>query len=353
MMLAASNPASSVHASNVANSCRSAQCHPGADIAIAAAAVHLDLPNSYGTLEFLLAAAFIVLTIATFGPSAVIVILELFQLIAGTQHRGGERTEELARTLMSQPHGRRRLIRFTVGQRVQHWFLVLLFTALAVTGFPMKFADRDWARVAIEMFGGLQIARLVHHWCGIALAAGFVFHLLYVLWTVRAKLRSAPPDAGQRGLVRNVLALPMWIGPQDLKKAGHLLAYLLFLRRDPPTFGRFSVKEKFEYIGVFWGTTLLGLTGMILWGEQISSRLLSGRMLNIAMIAHTYEAFLAVIHVGVLHICNVIFAPNVFPLSPATLTGNTPIAELAENHGEFVADVARDLGLAGPGEERP
>jgi len=140
----------------------------------------------------------------------------------------------------------------------------------------------------------------------------------------------------------------MWLGWSDARKAVQLLAYLLLLRREPPTFGRFTVKEKFEYIGVFWGTTLLGLTGLVLWGEQLSTRLFSGRWLNLALIAHTYEAFLAIIHVGILHIVNVILAPNVFPLSPATLTGQTPVAELAEGHGELVAEVARELGVAAP-----
>ena len=91
---------------------------------------------------------------------------------------------------------------------------------------------------------------------------------------------------------------------------------------------------------MFWGTALLGLTGVVLWGEQLVSHLVTGRVLNIALIAHTYEAFLALIHVGILHIVNVILQPNVFPLSLATITGDTPPAELAENHAELVNDVA-------------
>jgi hypothetical protein len=137
----------------------------------------------------------------------------------------------------------------------------------------------------------------------------------------------------------------MWIGLSDAVKMFQLLAYLMFLRKHPPTFGRFSVKEKFEYIGVFWGTTLLGVTGLMLWGEQISSHYVTGRVFNIALIAHTYEAFLAVIHVGILHIINVMLSPNIFPLSPATITGRTPVAELAENHSDQVLAVAEELGI--------
>jgi cytochrome b subunit of formate dehydrogenase len=99
---------------------------------------------------------------------------------------------------------------------------------------------------------------------------------------------------------------------------------------------------------VAWGTTLLGVTGLLLWGQQFFSHYITGRVFNIALIAHTYEAFLAVIHVGILHIVNVIFSPSVFPLSPATISGNTPAGELAEQHSEFVEEVARDLEIDTP-----
>lgn len=350
LMLGPQNPGSSVYPTRIAESCRSTACHPGSDPKLARTAVHLDLQSLRGTVEYALAAAFVALTILTFGPSAVLVLLELFHILAGRHHHGRREMRELTLAVLRHPDGRRRLQRFTGNQRIQHWGLVILFALLALTGFPLKFADRAWAAAVIDWFGGLHTARLMHHWAGIALILGFAAHMVYAGWTMRAPRRQARAHgAGARpGLVRSIAALPMWIGWSDARKAVQLLAYLLLLRREPPTFGRFTVKEKFEYIGVFWGTTLLGLTGLVLWGEQLSTRLFSGRWLNLALIAHTYEAFLAIIHVGILHIVNVILAPNVFPLSPATLTGQTPVAELAEGHGELVAEVARELGVAAP-----
>jgi hypothetical protein len=43
------------------------------------------------------------------------------------------------------------------------------------------------------------------------------------------------------------------------------------------------------------------------------------------------------------------FQPNVFPLSRATLTGNTPTAEMAEGHSEMVEAAAKELGIAAEG----
>lgn len=345
LMLGPENERSSVSPKHVADSCRTAECHPDAEPRFAAASVHLDLPTTRASLEFWIAAAFVLLTLGTFGPSLLICLLELGQIVVGRHHEHAPAAEALVERVLAHPMGRMRLTRFTVNQRFQHWILAVLFTTLAVTGFPMKFADRSWAKVAIDAFGGLQIARHLHHWAGIALVLGFTFHMIYCLVELRRRA-GQPKETGRRmGLWYALWNLPMVIHPRELLKARHLLLYLLGRKSDPPTFGRFTIKEKFEYIGVFWGTTLLGLTGILLWGEQYFSQYFTGRVLNIALIAHTYEAFLAVIHVGILHIVNVMFSPNVFPLSRATITGTTPTRELAEQHTDFVRAAAADLGI--------
>lgn len=343
------NPISSTYPDHKADSCRATACHPGADLAIGAASVHFDYPTLTG-IEIVLAVGFVVLTLLTFGPSLVLTVLELLQVVIGRHVHGEQRMRNLTLAVLEHPEGRRRLRRFTPMQNVQHWILVALFASLVLTGFPMKFADRTWARVVIESIGGLSVARTVHHWGGIALVVGFSAHAVYVAFAALRRTRARRPDGGRVGLIHGMLSLPLFIGPADLKKAGHLLAYLLFLRKTPPTFSRFTIDQKFEYIGVAWGTLLLGVTGALLWGEQIASHYFSGRAFNIAIIAHTYEAFLAVIHVGILHIANVVLSPNVFPLSRATLTGQTPITRLAEAHTELVEEVARDLGIETPGE---
>ncbi len=343
------DPRSSVYGKNLPNTCRTTACHPGADPRIARASVHFDVLNVRGTLEFGVGAFFVVFTVLTFGPSMLLVVLALFRSALERAAPARERRfVELVQRLLAHPQGRRLLVRFTVAQRIQHWLLVVLFVLLALTGFPLKFADQAWSRAVIEQFGGLGVTRTVHHWAGVALVVGLIVHLLYVLFTIRQRCRSLPPDQPRPGLVRCITSLPMWISWQDAGALFKHLAYLCFLRKEHPRYGRFSVREKFEYLGVFWGTVLLGITGGLLWGEQLASHLFSGRVLNIALIAHTYEAFLAVIHVGILHLINVMFSPTVFPLSPATLTGLTPPREMAEEHTEFVLEAARQLGIDVP-----
>jgi cytochrome b subunit of formate dehydrogenase len=347
LMLGPADPNSAIHPANVANACRSVTCHPGADKQIAASSVHLDISSDRGTLEFALAAVFILVTLLTFGPSALLVILDLVQVVVGRHVHDDARVRKLVHRINSDARGPARLVRFSVSQRFQHWALAILFILLVLTGFPLKFADRGWATVLVSLFGGLQYARNIHHWSGIALVVGFMIHLGSVCVGVVKTARAMTSDTGLTAYKKAWVALPMWITPQDVRKTIDSLRYLLFLSKERPAYGRFSPTEKFEYLGVFWGTMLLGITGLLLWGEQISSHFLSGRILNLATIAHTYEAFLAVIHVGILHIYNVIFSPKVFPLSTATLGGRTPVEKLVEEHGELIEGVARDLGIAG------
>lgn len=349
LMLGPKEPHSAVHADNVADSCRSPTCHPGADPAFGAAAVHLDLFTNSGLLEYGLAVAFLFITLFSFGPSALIVMLELAQLVIGRHAHVTHELKHLAEKVQRHPDGPRILQRFTVFQRYEHWMLSALFIALCMTGFPMKFAEQGWATTMIGWFGGLGTARLVHHWAGIALVIGFAAHLLRNFLKMLRHARTVHADGRPVGLVRAYTALPLAITPTDLKKAGSLMAYLFGRSSERPLFGRFTVSEKFEYLGVAWGTTLLGITGLALWGEQIASHLLGGRVFNVALIIHTFEAFLAVIHVGILHMYNVLLNPAIFPLSPATLSGRTPATKLAEENGEFVQQAAEKLGITAEG----
>jgi cytochrome b subunit of formate dehydrogenase len=81
--------------------------------------------------------------------------------------------------------------------------------------------------------------------------------------------------------------------------------------QDPSSRRALSLEEKFEYIGVFWGTFVLGATGLLMWFNAWTTRYLPGRILTIATLIHTFEAFLALLHVGIVHMVSVIFSPGV------------------------------------------
>jgi formate dehydrogenase gamma subunit len=323
-------------------------CHAAAGEAVSAAAVHLELtpsarrepattatsqPNAdrastEGTrVEFYVAIFFVVLILFTFGPSVVLLSLELLQVVVGRHGPEHVRHRQRAETLLADPAGRRALVRFTLHQRIQHWLLFATFSTLVITGFPIKFADQSWARDVVSFLGGLTVTRRLHRWAGVLMLAGFVYHLGYITWFMWKQRR-----ATRRPWLRVLLDLPMVMRGRDWKQLWHLLGHLLFLRTTRLPGGRFSLQEKFEYFGVFWGCILLGITGSLLWANEWTSRYLSGRVLTIAFLIHTFEAFLALLHVGVVHVAAVIFAPGVFPVSRAMWTGDTPADKLADAH---------------------
>lgn len=371
-MLAVDDPNSSVNKNRLPDTCRSSACHPNAGVQVTAAAVHLELsPSRYPQLqtsdislqsqtaggsptggggyssssrtpEYLIALMFVVLIACTFGPSAVLQILELISLLVGRYSKRHHEKVAQARMLMATPTGRAALVRFTVHQRVQHWVLFACFTLLVITGFPIKFADRGWAEWAVGALGGLTTARGIHRYSGLVLIVGAFYHAAYVLWVFGRRLRQ-----DGNGVVKTLLGLPMVVNRRDISELLHLLGYLFFIRRDRPLTGRFGLKEKFEYFGVFWGCALLGVTGVVMWGNAWTSHYVSGRVLTIASLIHTMEALLAILHVGLFHMIGVMLSPHVFPLSKAMFTGDTPIEELADAHGGMIAATAEKLGLGG------
>ena len=89
-------------------------------------------------------------------------------------------------------------------------------------------------------------------------------------------------------------------------------------------------------LGLFWGITLLGITGILLWAENLSSHLMPGWTLNVCYLAHTYESFLAAAHITLVHIPGILGRPGVSPISAMVLNGKISPRAQAEEHGAEV-----------------
>jgi len=341
-------PDSAVGAERVADTCRSPQCHPKAGAKMGSAAVHLDLKTSKGA-EYFIAVIFVLLIISTFGPSVMLTVLHMFQIVIGRYDQDDQVNHHRAEKLIKTAQGRRLLKRFTPFQRVQHWFLVITFATLVLTGYPMKFADSAVSEWFIGLIGGLSVARVIHRIAGILLLVGFFYHLcVYVTMHIRKeKIRTG------HSYFHIFYHLPMCMNLPDFKRMGQYLLYLFCLRKRRPRWGRFNLEEKFEYFGVAWGTVLLGVTGLLMWDDALTTRFLPGRTLTISNLIHSFESYLALLHVGIVHLANVLIAPASFPCSPAMFTGDTPAEEIAEAHPLMIDDAEKKLGLGENGPESP
>jgi cytochrome b subunit of formate dehydrogenase len=326
------DPRSSVHPGNRAATCTMQDCHVSATPALASFAVHATRNPRTHPLEFAVALFFVFATLGLLLPILTLNVLgmvrELFPSRAAEHEL--ERLIELAERKAATEGGIRR---FTTGHRIQHAFLVIVFAVLCLTGFPMKFPQAFWAPPLYDLFGGIHIAPIVHRIAGVALLAGFAYHVGSILLGVRRSMKREN-RRGLRIFLGRVATLPMVPQRRDLSDLVAMTKYVLFLSPRRPHYGRFCWKEKLEYFGLFWGTALLGITGILLWAESLSSHLFPGWVLNIAYLAHTYESLLAVAHIALVHIPGVLGRPGLSPLSGMVLNGKISPRVLAEEHGD-------------------
>ncbi|KAA0258912.1 cytochrome b/b6 domain-containing protein [Deferribacter autotrophicus] len=252
--------------------------------------------------------------------------------------------------------GKKYYLKLTPAQRYQHFILMTTFIFLILTGFPLKFHYYPWAKVMINMFGGLQVTTVIHRICGVTMVGLFFFHWYYLfrnlyVYYIRPSIRSN--SFSFRGLFKFIYHSPMFPRGKDLKDVVDFLKYAFFITDEKPKHERFHWREKFDYWAVFWGIPLLGLTGLILWFETEATKILPGWALNISFIAHSDEALLAASVILIWHMYNAHVNYDKFPMSPLFLTGYLPeeimkheyylewqrLNELAEKHPELVLDI--------------
>lgn len=208
------------------------------------------------------------------------------------------------------------VIRFSLRQRLEHASVLVLFAALAVTGFPQKFADAAWAPPVVDALGGIQTVRWVHR------AAGLLFTALAV-----SHLASAVLDAARK---RSSLA--MVPTRQDFLDARTMLRYYLRLGTERARFDRFDYREKFEYWGLVFGALIMSGTGLVLLFPIHFANWLAGELIPVAKVAHSQEGLMAFLVVLTWHLYNAHLAPEVFPYNPSIFTGRISREHLREDH---------------------
>lgn len=349
LMLASDDPASPTSEGSRQATCRSLGCHDNAAPDLSAAGVHMRVSPDAKTVEYYVTVAFVILTAGTMTLYFLLLVLELINMVVRRPDDEHLQYVELARAVQAHPVGRSRLARLTVHQRFQHWVLVIAFLTLVVTGLPMKFAKVDWMPLLVQILGGLATARILHRTAAIVISVAFVYHIGYLAVLAWGSLKARRVQNPERGLVTHLAYMvwdfPMMIHPADIKDFLLLFVWLFGLRKHRPAQGKFHFSQKFEYWAVFWGMTMIGVSGAMLWLEDRAAETFGGRALNFAYIVHSDEAFLALLYISVVHFFAVVFSPAVFPLNLGSLTGDMPPTELAENHMGYLRQVAAELGI--------
>src|SRR3989338_8297729 len=108
-----------------------------------------------------------------------------------------------------------------------------------------------------------------------------------------------------------------------------------------PQYGRWTYWEKFDYFAVFWGVTIIGTSGLMLWFPEFFTRFLPGWVINVASIVHSDEALLAAGFIFTVHFFNTHFRPDKFPMDTVIFTGRMTLDEFKEDRPREYEDLVR------------
>jgi cytochrome b subunit of formate dehydrogenase len=336
-ILPSSDPKSTLSAANRVTTCR--QCHPRANQKFAAFLAHADPGDRehYPGLFY----AFVAMTALLLGTFGFFGVHTLLWFGRGLREYFRDPTAfKEAKRLARAGSSGRAFARFEPVDRLCHLLLILSFLLLVSTGMPLKFHEAAWARSIFDMLGGAGAAAGLHR-IGAFLTGVYmsihVTRMVNLLWRAREKCRDAD------GKVSATCMLRLAFGPDsplpNLQDVRDFYAHVRwFVGRGPrPQFDRFTYWEKFDYMAVFWGVTVIGLSGLIMWFPGTVTRVLPGWVINVAHIIHSDEALLAAGFIFTVHFFNSHFRPDKFPMDTVIFSGAISEEELRHERPRMYA----------------
>jgi cytochrome b subunit of formate dehydrogenase len=293
-ILPSSDTTSSINQHNLQKTC--GHCHPAITVAAASAPIH-GTPGVSRTF-----AARVVERIYIFTIIVVIGGMILHWLV----------------DLRKQIHLvnlRKQITRMNFNEVWQHTFLMVTFITLVLTGFALRFSEAWWAKLLFGWEGGFPLRGVIHRVAAVLFVLTAIWHLAYL---ARPRGRQFLKEMMPRKL--------------DLAQFGQMMAYNLDRRPDRPHFGRFSYVEKAEYWALVWGTIIMVISGAFMWEEHLAARYFPKGFLDVMLVIHYYEAWLATLAILIWHMYSTVFSPAVYPMNPSWFTGKMPEAVFRHEH---------------------
>ena len=223
--------------------------------------------------------------------------------------------------------------RFSRVQRLWHLGLIIIFMTLAVTGLTWMYIETPWGKGLADLFGGIQNTLEVHRLVGLAMLVFFIGHLLWLLFQLLWRQRRKNDSLFGKGSI-----IFMW---GDVVGFFQHLAWIVGAR-DKPSFEQWSWWEKFDYWAVWWGTLIVGITGLMLYNPVLTSDYLPGWFLNIALWVHRLEAILAMGHIFTIHFVVEHYRPHTFPFNAAMFDGMVSLEEANNDHPAWIARLKQE-----------
>jgi len=217
--------------------------------------------------------------------------------------------------------GKTHFRRFNRWWRLAHLVGAVSIMTLTLTGITVLYADSSWAPYVMKFLGGPETAGYIHRAGAIGFMGVFFIHLIYFAIRIGRNWRTFQwfgPDS----------LVPNW---NDLDDAKAMFRWFFGLG-PRPDLERYSYWEKFDYWAPFWGMTIIGVSGLIMWFPLFFGEFLPGWAFNVASIVHGEEAFLAAVFLFTVHFFNNHFRPDKFPQNTTMFTGRVPLEEYKHEH---------------------
>ena len=321
-----SDPLSMVHPDNIVETCNT--CHETGGAGFATFAPHGTTDNFDKYPGIYIAYHFMIwLLIGVFSFFYLHSLLWFYaewrdrRKMRKAQHINTAKLQEEAPTAAKPEKSQKFVRRFGPIWRIAHLILALGVMILVITGMALLFPQSAWAPMAITTLGGVESAGLLHRIGGLMFATVFFGTTFYAIYFMIRNRRTWQPF-GPNSMIPNLNDLWCLIG-----------MFKWFFGLGPrPHFDRWAYWEKFDFWAPFWGLTIVGVSGVMLWNPEITSHFLPGWSFNVATIVHGEEAFLAAVFLFSVHYFNCHFRPDKFPQDICMFTGCIPLDEYKHEH---------------------
>ena len=209
--------------------------------------------------------------------------------------------------------------RFPLARRIEHIIMLLSFGILGLTGLPQKYPLAGISVWFVDLLGGIENLRTVHHFSATVMMLGTAWHIIaagYKVFVLRERMSMLP-------------------SLQDVKDGWQALMHNIGLAKKFPQMGRYTFEEKLEYWAFIWGAIVMGLTGFLMWNPITAAKILPGDWIPAAKAAHGGEAVLAVLAIIIWHMYGV----HIRNFNKSMWTGRMSEEEMLHEHPLELADI--------------
>jgi cytochrome b subunit of formate dehydrogenase len=305
-ILPSSNLTSTVNPANLQTTC--GECHPGISQRMAAMPIH-----GIGGQGLRTPAADLVEKIYIVAITVIIGLMVLHWLIDLQRH--------LRDVLAKRPQ----VMRMRLDEVLQHALLAISFISLVISGFALRYDEGFVAKFFFGWEGGFEVRGTIHRIWAVVFILTIVWHGLF-LTTPRG-----------RKFIGDMMPIK-----RDFRFFVRRMLHNLGLGPKMECVQRFNYVEKAEYWALMWGTVVMVITGLMLWFDNWFIGFLPKGVLDVALVIHFWEAWLASLAILVWHMYSVMFHPHVYPMNPSWITGNIPEDMYEKEHPGHLEEARRD-----------